>query len=158
MTTERMSDDDLIQRLRLCGVEAGVIDYARDAIASGETRETTIQRLRALGLCPQGFFDECDWHDVETPGDGPRAATPHPPPPIRPPQRASRGLDTGSATLGSGSPSRPFLPSARPLQGSPLRCLSGWRLWPLRWWPSAYGSPSRALRQRGGEVGDWRAS
>jgi hypothetical protein len=54
-----------------------VLHYARDAIASGETRETTIRRLRALGLCPQGFFDECDWHVLD-PLD--EARTNQPPP------------------------------------------------------------------------------
>jgi hypothetical protein len=35
---------DLIRRLRLWGVDAAVVDYARDAIAPGATHETTIPK------------------------------------------------------------------------------------------------------------------
>ena len=73
-----MSEDDLIQR-RLWGVESAVIDYARDAIASGEPRETTIRRLRALGLCPDEFFDECDRQNVDHTAPPAPAAPPHSP-------------------------------------------------------------------------------
>jgi hypothetical protein len=48
--------DDLIGRLQRWRVDPAVIAYARDAIASGQTTETTVRRLRALDLCPQGFL------------------------------------------------------------------------------------------------------
>jgi hypothetical protein len=72
--------DDLIQRLRRHSVDLGVIAFARDALESGQTVETTVRRLRALGLCPPAFFDEDIWQDV-----APTDVSPAPrPPPLRP--------------------------------------------------------------------------
>ena len=86
MPTRRRVAPSASRHTRLDGVDPAVIAYARDALASGQTVEATVRRLRALGLCPPGFFDAYDWQDIVR---EPHATAQPPRPP--PPQRMSSG-------------------------------------------------------------------